>query len=154
MNDTFDLRPLEIFSIISLSDRPEEARRLLTQLRGRLTEPPEAVAAYLRAGAYIFPIMEYTYDLIGNKFSVAGGSSILTDGEFFWRADTAEYVEYYKVALPEEFMRRRGAEGWRPQVFTETQIMDVYRQIEALYKAGLQRDLWANAEKPSDLEDG
>jgi hypothetical protein len=113
---------------MGLSDRPEEARRLLTQLRGRLTEPPEAVAAYLRAGAVIFAIMEYTDDLIGNKFSVAGGSGIRTDGEFFWRADTAEYVEYYKVALPREFMRRRGVEGWRPRVLTEAQIWDADQQ--------------------------
>jgi hypothetical protein len=137
-----ELKPLGVFAILHLSQQPERARQTLDELCGGLCEPKNVVASYLRAGTIILAIMEQTSDLIAAKFSVPGGSAILTDGEYFWRWDTAEYVESYGVALPLEFEFSRSEAGWRPRQLTRDEVIDADRQITDFYRASLDEALW------------
>ncbi len=41
------------------------------------------VIKYLESGHPVSDIMEFTVDVIGNRFKVPGGSSLLSDGETF-----------------------------------------------------------------------
>lgn len=61
----------------------------------------------------ILPYMEYTTDQIGHLFGVSGGSAILSDGTFYWRLDAAEYVEFYGIALPREFLVHGQNRNWK-----------------------------------------
>ncbi len=137
-----NLQPLGPFAILRLSDRPEDARRWLNNARGRLELPAGLVSAYLRAGSIVLAIMEQTVDLVGAKFSVAGGSAIQTDGEFFWRMDTADYIDAYRVSLPDEFLLRRLEAGWDRRVLTRQEMVDADRLIADFYREGLDDNLW------------
>lgn len=84
-----------------------------------------AVASYLRAGTVILALMADSEDVLGSKFHVVGGPGILSDGVYFWRRDTAEYVENYGVALPDDFLEHGRALGWRSTELTREQVIEV-----------------------------
>ncbi|GGW58615.1 hypothetical protein [Streptomyces xantholiticus] len=92
------------------SSNPEIFRESLHENIGK---PPnyskKMVRNYLDSGYPIFDITETTVDVIASSFRVPGGSSLLSDGLFVWRADLSMYVERYGVALPEEFVDFMGA---------------------------------------------
>ncbi|MEV0266266.1 hypothetical protein AB0I49_33665 [Streptomyces sp. NPDC050617] len=66
--------------------------------------PKDQVVQYLDAGHPILDIMEMTVDVIERAFQTPGGSSILTDGSFIWRADLSAYIKHYSIRLPKEFL--------------------------------------------------
>ncbi len=66
--------------------------------------PKDQVVRYLNAGHPVLDIMEITVDVIERAFQIPGGSSILTDGTFIWRADLPSYIERYHIRLPAEFL--------------------------------------------------
>jgi hypothetical protein len=68
---------------------------------------------YLKSGYPILDVMELTTDFIDGAFRVPGGSSVLTDGYFVWRADLASYVERYHIDLPQEFLDAVHNYGYR-----------------------------------------
>ncbi|MEZ3183124.1 hypothetical protein KYY02_32030 [Streptomyces pimonensis] len=43
--------------------------------------------------------MGHTEDVVDQKFPVVGGSTLHSDGIYYWRRDTAEYVETYGTHL-------------------------------------------------------
>ena len=74
--------------------------------------------------------MEQTDDVIDGRFTVAGGSAILTDGAYFWRLDTADYVEAYGVRLPEEFELRPEAS------FSAANAAEYFHELTSFYESG------------------
>jgi len=75
--------------------------------------PVTELLSYLTSGYPLLDVMELTSDVINGAFRVPGGSSVLTDGEFVWRADLAQYVEHYRIDLPEDFLRAAHRNGFR-----------------------------------------
>ncbi|MDN3292619.1 hypothetical protein QWM81_00880 [Streptomyces ficellus] len=71
---------------------------------GKGKYPVVKLVSYLTSGHPLLDVTELTTDVINGAFRVPGGSSVLTDGEFVWRADLAKYVERYHIDLPEEFL--------------------------------------------------
>ncbi|MGW2437548.1 hypothetical protein ACWCY1_12620 [Streptomyces goshikiensis] len=74
------------------------------KVRREAPYPKAEIRKYLEAGYPIFDIMEATQDVIGGSFTVAGGSSLLSDGRFVWRVDLPNYVDTYNLELPGEFL--------------------------------------------------
>lgn len=74
------------------------------KVRSEAPYPKTEIKEYLESGYPIFDIMETTRDVIGGSFTVAGGSSLLSDGRFVWRADLPKYVDTYNLELPGEFL--------------------------------------------------
>ncbi|MEU7568364.1 hypothetical protein AB0A99_20630 [Streptomyces fradiae] len=85
----------------------------------------ERVITYLKSGHPIFDITELTIDVIGARFHVAGGSSLLTDGENVWREDLASYVEHYAVALPADFLQFMKAHGFAVPPVSRDRLIEV-----------------------------
>jgi hypothetical protein len=105
--------PLGIFGVLASQPEFEQLRGDLLVLQGAIPENERAVIArYLRAGAIVFAIMEYTRDVVGGAFGVSGGSAINTDGVYYWRFDAADYVEHYGVKLPDSFLCHGRALQW------------------------------------------
>ncbi|MEU3219589.1 hypothetical protein [Streptomyces sp. NPDC006971] len=75
--------------------------------------PVHDVVNYLKSGYPIFDVMEMTTDVIQGAFSVSGGSSMLTDGNFVWREDLASHVERYIIDLPQDFLDAARSHGFR-----------------------------------------
>jgi len=94
------------------------------------------VADYLAGCPVFLAWMEYTRDLIGDRFGVSGGSAIVSDGVYYWRLDAAEYVREYGIGVPEEALRHFDAIGWKPPVFSQEQYMAIYRSLDALLGGG------------------
>jgi hypothetical protein len=66
--------------------------------------------------------MEHTKDLIADSFGVPGGSSMMTDGHYYWRLDTAEYVAVYGCALPQDFLVACRARAWAAARLSDDEI--------------------------------
>lgn len=119
-------KPVGIFGTVAGQARFAEDRDSITSLVGGLApDISTAASAYLSSGAIVLALMEQTTDVIGSVFKVLGGSAILTDGVYYWRRDTASYVERYQVALPDDFVEHMRALNWTcPEVRVEriTQI--------------------------------
>ncbi|MFF9341105.1 MULTISPECIES: hypothetical protein [unclassified Streptomyces] len=80
---------------------------------GKGKYPVAELAGYLASGHPLFDVTELTTDAIGGAFRVPGGSSLLSDGTFVWRADLVKYVEHYRIDLPEDFLRAARENGFR-----------------------------------------
>lgn len=105
--------PLGIFGVIASQREFEQLRDDLLVLKGAIPENERPwIARYLRAGAIVAAIMEYTRDVVGGAFGVSGGSAINTDGAYYWRVDAADYVEHYGVGLPDSFLCHGRALQW------------------------------------------
>jgi hypothetical protein len=136
------LQPLGFFAVLSFGKQQPRARETLRELSGRLHGDAESVAAYLRAGTVLLALMEQTFDLLDDKFTTAGGSGITTDGRYFWRVDTADYVEHYRVALPDGFLRHGAARGWAPTTLTSSDTALADEEVAEFYRAGSDSLLW------------
>lgn len=119
-----ELRPLSVFAAQDLGTTPN-AGDYIQSISGQIgPKNRQSLADYLRSGQMVLSWMEQTIDVIAGRFSVPGGSAILSDGTFFWRLDAADYVETYGVQLPEEFIRHVKNDLAKPQdelhwLFTE-----------------------------------
>lgn len=119
------LRPLGIFAVVDWDVDIDLARRLMLDRVGVVpVEMRGPLAGYLRGGAMIAPFMEHTFDLLEGRFGVPGGSAMMTDGCYFWRLDTADYVECYGVGLPLAFLRDVEALGFTVPVLTDEVVGD------------------------------
>ena len=123
------LRGLGAFSVVNLIGRSEQFTQEVRPLVGGLTAPKAKVASYLRGGHMAAAWMEHTRDLLGGesgqKFGVPDGSAEITDGTYIWRADTAEYVEHYSVALPEAFLAHAEALDWTPPLRSDERKREI-----------------------------
>jgi hypothetical protein len=119
-------RSIGIFS----SGEPNAAfsrhRERLVKRVGMMTEEDRPlIANYLRRGATVFAAMEHTRDLIGGIFERPGGSAILTDGEYYWRRDCADYVEHYGIGLPQKFLEHIRKLNWETPAVSKQRILDL-----------------------------
>ncbi|GGS92337.1 MULTISPECIES: hypothetical protein [Streptomyces] len=89
-----------------LQSAPRDVFRssLRDQVRSGTAYPKAEVTGYFMAGHPVFDVMESTRDVLEGRFTVPGGSSLLSDGRFVWRADLARYVDAYNLALPAAFL--------------------------------------------------
>lgn len=83
------------------------------------------VAEYLRTAPVIVALMGFTEDVVGTAFSVMGGSALHSDGTFYWRRDTAEYVETYGTGLPPAFMEHGARLAWRAPSLTDEEVLEI-----------------------------
>jgi hypothetical protein len=115
--------PLGVFGVLARPHEMEELREELRALSGAILAPErESIANYLRSGAVVVALMEYTRDVLGNAFGVSGGSGIHTDGVYYWRRDAAEYVYHYGIGLPADFVEHGRHLQWVPRSLSQEQI--------------------------------
>lgn len=102
-------------------------------LAGALAEGDrEAVLRYLAAGTPVFDVMEASPDPRDAEKWIAGGPSLITDGDWVWRQDLAAYVVAHGVALPYEFIAT--ARSGRPDPVDIT---------EDLFEAVIEIAIWS-----------
>lgn len=107
------VKPLGLFGMLGGEPELAQLRASLEARRGEIADAERpAIAAYLRGGAIVFAIMEWTNDVLEGAFDLAGGSAVLTDGRYYWRRDSAEYVERYGIGLPDEFLQLGRSAEW------------------------------------------
>ncbi|MGY1454361.1 hypothetical protein [Streptomyces sp. SS8] len=83
------------------------------------------MTSYLASGHPILDIMEVTSDLIGGKFQSPGGSSVMTDGEYAWRADLVEYVKHYRINLPQDFIQWVDEKYYKVPEVSQQRLIDI-----------------------------
>lgn len=94
------------------------------------------VAEYLGRSPMFLPWMEYTRDMIGDRFGVSGGSAVYSDGAYYWRGDAVEYIKEYGVPIPDEAIRHFRARHWSPPEFSREERLVVYKQLSAMFDDG------------------
>ncbi|MBT2443910.1 hypothetical protein J7E93_28210 [Streptomyces sp. ISL-36] len=120
------MAPLGVFGRIAGQSAFSHLAKELAEGSGGVPEEERAaIGAYLRNALVIIALMGYSEDVLEGRFSVTGGSAILSDGTYFWRRDAAEYVETYGTSLPEDFLRRGRATGWAPAHLTRDEVLDI-----------------------------
>ena len=118
--------PLGVFGVVAAQAAFKQLSGEIVHLQGMTSEDERAdIARYLRSGAMVFAFMEYTRDVVRDAFGVSGGSAICTDGTFYWRLDSADYVERYRTGLPEEFMRHGRKLQWRAPVVSPEDVLSI-----------------------------
>lgn len=93
------------------------------------------IARYLRSCPMFLAWMEYTTDVIDDRFGVSGGSAVMSDGTYYWRLDAANYVETYGAALPDDFISHGNRQRWTPPDLSEAQYDVVYAELESMIPA-------------------
>lgn len=122
-----EVRPLGVFG--PLGERPFtlDPAVLRPLVGGLAADTRQQVADYLRGGTIIGALMGHSVDVLDGRFSVAGGFALLTDGEWYWRQDAADYVEQYGIAPPDEFVWQCLRLGTPPELGTDrTNDIDNY----------------------------
>ncbi|MFJ8189415.1 hypothetical protein ACIQ8D_06435 [Streptomyces sp. NPDC096094] len=118
--------PLGLFGSISGQSRFSRNAEEIKALSGQIPiDERTRVAEYLRAAPVIIALMGHTEDVVDQKFSVMGGSALHSDGTYYWRRDTAEYVETYGTRLPSAFMEHGARTDWHAPSLTDEEIMDI-----------------------------
>jgi hypothetical protein len=94
------------------------------------------VAAYLEGCPVFLAWMEHTYDEIGRRFEVPGGSAIASDGTFYWRLDGVQYIKEYGILVPEEAISHFEALGWEPPSLDRQDYLSIYRELDSALGGG------------------
>lgn len=83
---------------------------LLAQTSNRLDPSVKPmVLEYLGHGTRVFDVMGTSPDPLNPAQVIDGGPSLVTDGEFVWRLDLANYVSAHNIELPADFIERATA---------------------------------------------
>ncbi|MFD5752221.1 hypothetical protein [Streptomyces sp. NPDC127033] len=118
--------PLGLFGTLSGNSRFSRNAEEIKKISGQVPVDEHAhVAEYLRTAPVIIALMGYTEDVVGQEFSVMGGSALHSDGTYYWRRDTADYVEIYGTLLPAEFMEHGTKTEWHAPFLTDIEIMEI-----------------------------
>lgn len=94
------------------------------------------VAGYLAGCPIFLAWMEYTRDVIGDRFGVSGGSAIASDGFYYWRVDALEYIREYGVAVPQDALDHFEDVSWRPPTFSRREYLAIYKHLESILGGG------------------
>jgi hypothetical protein len=85
----------------------------IRQVRSDAAQPDEdLLAAYLDQGHPLVDFTETTWDVIGGKERIIGGSSLRSDNTWIWRIDLSFYVRKYHLKLPDEFVEYARSQGF------------------------------------------
>ncbi|WP_280268036.1 hypothetical protein [Nocardia wallacei] len=80
----------------------------------RVIEDRRRVAEYMRAGTPVFDVLEDVVDLVDGREWIRSGPSLISDGEWIWRVDSAFYLENYSLDIPQEFLDHVRRHDYRP----------------------------------------
>ncbi|MFH9089866.1 hypothetical protein [Streptomyces sp. NPDC017673] len=133
-----DVAPLGMFGKIASQSTWSGNADMLRRRVGEIPkEERKAIVEYLRSGTPIIALMGFSEDILGNKFSRAGGTALMSDGRFFWRLDAADYVEHYGIGLPEEFIAYGIARQWIAPTLSRDEVVEVDDRLVELRRAGV-----------------
>ncbi|GAB2721962.1 hypothetical protein [Nocardia thraciensis] len=107
------LRPVGIYREMYRKGR-EDLPLLADSYTKRVIDDRWRVAEYMRAGTPVFDVLEDVVDLVDGREWVRGGPSLISDGEWIWRIDSAYYLENYSLDIPQEFLERVRRHDYRP----------------------------------------
>ncbi|WP_152363792.1 hypothetical protein [Microlunatus speluncae] len=96
----------------------------------------ERVITYLSGCPLFLAWMEYTRDELGDRFGVAGGSAIASDGLYYWRLDAIDYLREYDIAVPPEAIGHFESRQWQPPEFDRPDYLAIYQKLEDLLVPG------------------
>ena len=94
----------------------------------------ERLIRYLENCPTILAWMVYTEDLIGGRFSVAGGSATMSDGKYFWRYEAGMYLRYYPIRVSDEAITYFKSRHWNPPEFTSAKIAELERVLTSMFE--------------------
>lgn len=124
------MRPLGVFGPRNRAELDLDRATLLAQ--GTLeASVRDKVAAYLRSGTLVLALMEYTTDVVNAAFGVSGGSGIMTDGNYYWRVDAADYIEHYGFTLDEEILDWMKQNSWNAPPVSEEKLRNIDAELFA-----------------------
>ena len=122
--------PLGFFgSSWPLDDRARAREVLAAMPKEEDLDLCEKLASYLRGATMILAWMEYTTDLLDDNYGVSGGSAVMSDGTYFWRFDTAHYVEKHAIALDPDFVGHVRKAEFVPTPLDETERVELEKTI-------------------------
>lgn len=91
------------------------------------------VIRYLESCPMFLAWMEYTRDVIGDRFGVSGGSAIMSDGTYYWRLDAVDYVREYGIAVPDEVLAHMESHNWTCPEIDQGSYGAIYRELESTF---------------------
>jgi hypothetical protein len=96
----------------------------LADAKGKLRVDHDPIVSYLRRGSVLAATPERTYDVLSPTPREIGSLDMHTDGTWVWPSDLAYYVDVYRVALPEAFLRHGQAHRWQAPELSESELLE------------------------------
>lgn len=121
------LRPLGGLAPIDRDDSWSAQRLVLNGFTSR--EVQGKVASYLERCPTFLAWMECTRDEVGDRFFMAGGSTIQSDGVYYWRNDASAYVKECGATIPDEALRTFESRAWGPPTFDRVGYIRIYEEL-------------------------
>jgi len=100
------------------------------------TDERARVITYLVGCPVSLAWMGQTSDGIGDRFHVAGGAAIASDGTFYWRMDAMEYIREYGIPIPRRATQHFEMMGWTPPTIDRPAYLRIYRELDGLLGGG------------------
>jgi hypothetical protein len=94
------------------------------------------VIRYLGSGPMFLAWMQYTRDVIGDRFGVSGGSAIMSDDVYYWRLDAIDYVREYGIVVPDEALSHMESRGWMCPEIARVDYDRIYRRLASMFGLG------------------
>lgn len=107
------LKPVGIYREMYRTPRTE-LPSLEESYTRRVIGDRSSVVEYMRAGTPVFDVMEDVVDLVGRREWIRSGPSLLSDGVWVWRVDSAYYLQNYSLDMPDEFLEHVRQRNYRP----------------------------------------
>jgi hypothetical protein len=120
------LKSIGVLSLPEAQPQFRERREALLESVGELNDQDRArCVQFLRGGTLVLAFMEQTRDVIAERFVVAGGSGIRSDGTYYWRQDAADYIEQHGIGVPDDFLRHCREQRWEARELTIAETNEV-----------------------------
>lgn len=111
-NRDVDMKPVMLFSELEPDKKNLPKLKECTNILS--ADLSKEVADYLENGIVAIDVMERVKDPLRREGEaeltdsslLIGGSSLWTDGEWYWRQDLAYFVRNYRVRIPREFIQK------------------------------------------------
>lgn len=108
----------------------------------------EPIADYLENSPLFLAWMDETSDILGGRFHVLGGSGIYSDGNFYWRGDSADYIRVYGIEIPEHAIDAMMLHDWKPPKLDarDPRYIEIYTMLESYWDTSEVTTYWSQDE--------
>ena len=96
------------------SGRHDELPSIFESYGDHVIEDRQRVLDYLDAAPGVFDVLDVLTDVINNTDQILSASSLVSDGTWIWRVDSAHYLRRHDLDIPDDFLRHVRDRNYQP----------------------------------------
>ncbi|MFE3759468.1 hypothetical protein ACFXO9_34645 [Nocardia tengchongensis] len=108
------LKPVGLFREMYKVGRHDALPSLFESSTDRVIDDREQVLEYMRTAPGVLDVLDVLTDMINNTDKIRSASSLISDGEWIWRVDSAHYLSRHNLDIPDEFLQHVREHNYTP----------------------------------------